>query len=93
MALATLLPWENVWYNLYHMKNILLWRNRASAILGVMVMLLPFTYFPGWFKNAAFVVLGALITLFGLTISRRWERGVVTREPVSTDTTNIITEE
>lgn len=53
------------------MKNILLWRNRASAILGVMVMLIPFTYFPGWFKDASLVVLGLLITLFGLIISRR----------------------
>lgn len=64
------------------MKNILLWRNRASAILGVMVMLLPFTYFPTWFKNIAFVVLGILITLFGLTISRRWEAGEVKRSSV-----------
>ncbi len=75
------------------MKNILLWRNRASAILGVMVMLLPFTYFPGWIKNVAFVVLGALITLFGLTISRRWEGGVVSRNSQPTGDTSKITQE
>lgn len=74
------------------MKNILLWRNRASAILGVMVILLPFTYFPTWFKNTAFVVLGILITLFGLTISRRWEGGEVKRPSVSPAETTIIQE-
>ena len=52
--------------------NNIIWRSRASAILGLMVMILPFTGFPlQYIKYPLFVILGLLIALLGFTGSRR----------------------
>ncbi len=52
------------------MRNII-WRNRASAILGLMIMLLAFINgFPDGIKTFFFIVLGGLIALFGFTSNR-----------------------
>lgn len=50
--------------------HTIIWRNRASAILGLLIMILPFTGFPGLVKDSLFVVLGAMIALFGFTSTR-----------------------
>jgi len=62
------------------MRNII-WRNQASAILGVMVILLPFSGFPESFRNTFFVILGILIVLFGFTGSRKIS-AVIESKPV-----------
>lgn len=49
----------------------IIWRSRASAILGVLVMALPFTGFPQYIKYPLFFIFGLLIVLLGLTGSRR----------------------
>lgn len=50
----------------------IIWRSRASAILGVMVMFLPFTGLPTqYIKYPLFFILGLLIVLLGLTGSRQ----------------------
>ena len=46
------------------MRHII-WRNRASAILGLLVMLLPFTGFPEIMRDSLIVLSGFLIALFG----------------------------
>lgn len=46
------------------MRHII-WRNRASAILGLLVMLIPFTGFPGIMRDSLVVLSGFLIALFG----------------------------
>lgn len=46
------------------MRHII-WRNRASAILGILVMLVPFTGFPEIMRDSLIVLAGFLITLFG----------------------------
>lgn len=46
------------------MRHII-WRNRASAILGILVMLVPFTGFPEIMRDSLVVLAGFLITLFG----------------------------
>jgi hypothetical protein len=46
------------------MRHII-WRNRASAILGLLVMLIPFTGFPEVIRDSFIVLLGFLIALFG----------------------------
>ncbi len=46
------------------MRHII-WRNRASAILGVFVMLIPFTGFPEIIRDSLVVLSGFLIALFG----------------------------
>ncbi len=52
------------------MRNII-WRNRASAILGLMIVLLAFIDgFPEAIKTFFFIVLGGLIALFGFTSNR-----------------------
>lgn len=58
------------------MKN-LIWRNRANAILGLMVATLPFVEgFPGWLENIIFLCLGLLITLFAITgIKNKGDKG------------------
>jgi len=46
------------------MRHII-WRNRASAILGLLVMLVPFTGFPSVVRNALVILAGFFIALFG----------------------------
>lgn len=46
------------------MRHII-WRNRASAILGLFVMLVPFTGFPEIMRDSLVVLSGFLIALFG----------------------------
>jgi len=50
------------------MKNII-WRSRAAAWLGLVIVLVPFSGLPENFKNIIFVVLGLLIALFGFAKS------------------------
>ena len=53
-----------------HMRNII-WRNRASAILGLMIILLALIDgFPESVKTIFFLILGGLIALFGFTSNR-----------------------
>ena len=63
------------WYNFKHMKNPglrnALWRSRAVAIIGFLVMLLAiFNGLPSTLKTTLFVVLGLLIFAFGFAGSR-----------------------
>lgn len=51
------------------MRHII-WRNRASAILGLMVVLIPFSSFPNLIEKGLLVILGSLIVLFGLTSNK-----------------------
>lgn len=46
------------------MRHII-WRNRASAILGIFVMLIPFTGLPEVLRDSFVVLAGFLISLFG----------------------------
>ena len=46
------------------MRHII-WRNRASAILGLFVVIIPFTGFPEALRDALIVLLGVLIVIFG----------------------------
>ncbi|MCE9629073.1 MAG: hypothetical protein K8Q91_03710 [Candidatus Vogelbacteria bacterium] len=64
------------------MHNII-WRNRASAILGLMIIVLPFTGFPSVIKTSLFVILGAIIALFGFTGTRHREEFLRTVSEVS----------
>jgi hypothetical protein len=50
------------------MRHII-WRNRASAILGLVVMLVPFTGFPEAFKESLIIFAGFLIVVFGFSRS------------------------
>ena len=50
------------------MRHVI-WRNRASAILGLVVMLVPFTGFPELFKESLIVLSGFLIVVFGFSRS------------------------
>lgn len=50
------------------MRHII-WRNRASAILGLVVMLVPFTGFPEAFKESLIIFSGFLIVVFGFSRS------------------------
>ena len=47
-----------------HMRHII-WRNRASAILGLLIMIIPFTGFPEPLRTALIVLFGLLIVIFG----------------------------
>lgn len=52
------------------MQNII-WKNRANAILGFLVLVLAiFPGVPGTLKTTFFIVLGLLITIFGFAGSR-----------------------
>lgn len=46
------------------MRHII-WRNRASAILGLLVMIMPFTGFPEPARDSLIVLFGFFIVLFG----------------------------
>lgn len=46
------------------MRHII-WRNRASAILGIFIMIMPFTGFPEIIRESLIVSAGFLIALFG----------------------------
>lgn len=46
------------------MRHII-WRNRASAILGLLIMIIPFTGFPESLRTALIVLFGLLIVIFG----------------------------
>lgn len=50
------------------MKNII-WRSRASMLLAIIVVILPFVGLPQSIKNILFVVLGLLIALFSFARS------------------------
>ena len=50
------------------MRHII-WRNRASAILGLVVMLVPFTGFPEVIRESLIVLAGFLIVVFGFSRS------------------------
>ncbi len=50
------------------MRHII-WRNRASAILGLVVMLIPFTGFPEAVKDFSIILAGFLIVIFGFSRS------------------------
>ena len=47
----------------------IIWRNRASAILGLVVMLVPFTGFPEGVRESLTVLAGFLIVVFGFSRS------------------------
>lgn len=51
-----------------HMRHVI-WRNRASAILGLVVMLVPFTGFPEAMRESLIVLSGFLIVIFGFSRS------------------------
>lgn len=51
-----------------HMRHVI-WRNRASAILGLVVMLVPFTGFPEVVRESLIVLSGFLIAIFGFSRS------------------------
>ena len=46
------------------MRHII-WRNRASAILGILLVLVPFSGLPLGLKNILVVLCGFLIAVFG----------------------------
>ena len=48
------------------MRHII-WRNRASAILGLLVMIIPLTGFPETLRTAFIILLGFLIAIFGFS--------------------------
>lgn len=48
------------------MRHII-WRNRASAILGLLIMIMPFTGFPESLRTALIVLFGLLIVVFGFS--------------------------
>ncbi|MFA6254111.1 MAG: hypothetical protein WC640_02570 [Candidatus Paceibacterota bacterium] len=48
------------------MRHII-WRNRASAVLGLVVMLVPFTGFPEVIRESLTVLAGFLIVIFGFS--------------------------
>ncbi len=50
------------------MKRII-WRNRASAILGFLVMVVPFLGVPDFIRTTLIVLLGFSIMVFGLVRS------------------------
>ncbi|MCX6712118.1 MAG: hypothetical protein NT041_00310 [Candidatus Vogelbacteria bacterium] len=50
------------------MRHII-WRNRASAVLGLVVMLVPFTGFPEVMRESLVVLAGFLIVVFGFSRS------------------------
>lgn len=50
------------------MRHII-WRNRASAILGILVILIPFTGFPEGLRNTLIILLGLAIVIFGFSRS------------------------
>ncbi len=50
------------------MRHVI-WRNRASAILGLVVMLVPFTGFPEVVRESLIVLSGFLIVIFGFSRS------------------------
>ncbi len=50
------------------MKNNVIWRNRANAILGIVIAIFPFVEgFPTELEKIILFVLGLLITLFSIT--------------------------
>lgn len=58
------------WYNLHHMKNAL-WRSRAVAILGfIVILLLIFPGLPSTLKTSFLLALSFAITCLGLAGSR-----------------------
>ncbi len=72
--------------------NSIIWRNRANAILGLMVVLLPLTGFPGNIKTFLFIILGGLIFIFGFTGSHnKAENG--TNDSISKEAPELATEE
>lgn len=68
--------------------HTILWRNRASAILGLMIIVLPYTGFPSVIKTTLFVILGAIIALFGFTGTRHREEFLKTVSEVSANKEN-----
>ena len=50
------------------MRHII-WRNRASAVLGLLVMIVPFTGFPEVIRESLIVLAGFLIAVFGFSRS------------------------
>ena len=48
------------------MRHII-WRNRASAILGLLVMIIPLTGFPETIRDSFIILLGFLIAIFGFS--------------------------
>jgi len=51
-----------------NMRHIV-WRNRASAILGLVVMVVPFTGLPEGVKESLIILAGFLIVIFGFSRS------------------------
>ncbi len=72
--------------------NSIIWRNRANAILGLMVALLPLTGFPGSFKTFLFILLGGLIFVFGFTGSHN-KTGDDSKDLTSEKVPELITED
>ena len=50
------------------MRHII-WRNRASAVLGLVVILVPFSGFPEIVRDSLIVLAGFLIVIFGFSRS------------------------
>ena len=50
------------------MKSII-WRSRASALLGLLVIIIPLIGVPSYLKEILLVILGLLIVVFGLAKS------------------------
>jgi hypothetical protein len=69
------------------MRHII-WRNRASAILGLLVMIMPFTGFPEATRDSLVVLFGFFIALFGFYYggkTYRLEEEKISASPASTD--------
>lgn len=64
------------------MRHII-WRNRASAILGILVMIIPFTGFPEITRDSLVVLFGFFIALFGFYYGGRTYRIEEDRSPVT----------
>lgn len=68
----------------------IVWRNRASAILGLVVMLVPFTGFPEFIRESLVVIAGLLIAIFGFYHgSTNYALKEEDKEPSSTNSSGI----
>ena len=69
-----------------NMRHIV-WRNRASAILGLVVMIVPFTGFPEGMKESLIILAGFLIVIFGFSRSyNSYAYSGEEKKPVAVDT-------
>jgi len=69
------------------MRHII-WRNRASAILGLFVVIVPFTGLPQELQDSLVVLLGALIVIFGFY--RGSGNYALVEDEIKTETTEVV---